>query len=264
MEMSLRVTASVRHEDRAQRSNLLRIFLISILFLFPSSAWAALSVVQLVVNADLGDASFATTIAATGSGNLIVVAITGGVGAQPVTSVTDGTNSFREYPGFYGTGSTYFTDVWYLPYSTSGKTSITVNLSSGATGHHTCVGIWEVSGFINPYPDGEGSVYDVASGATDTGASVTTTSNSDFIASQLHSSDSYGQQSTNFTTSQASDSDGVTDSALITSSQGTYAPTWPDNPTNTFTSMTAAFKNQTTTSSTIVGKSTIAGNSTVY
>lgn len=225
-------------------------FLIIFLLLMFSNAFAALSVVQHT-GIGLGTVSSGSvTVTSTGSGNLLVVMlILGNTLPTTVTSVSDGANSFTQFPNAYPAGSPQGTnDVWYLPQSVSGKTSITVNLT-GAPTFGWDIEFWEVSGFKSPLPDVAGIITNGAQlTGTATGAGVITTGTADFIVAGDNTSNAVtaNPKAGNEFTSGGDIWGGDGYCSLITTTAGFHQPAWTDNG-NTFTSSTAAFRDPNTT-----------------
>ena len=249
--------------------NTLKTFLLSALLLLPAnpSVFAAVSVVQHKVNfSGSGASSISTTVTATGSGNLLIAGTISAHSHFPVISVSDGTNNFIKFPE--ATGIDILNDaqaeIWYLPQSTSGKTLITLTI--GSTSTFIGLEVWEVSGFTNPVPDATGTVNDgVQTGGTATGSAVRTRSSKGFIVGMditeqaVSSNPAAGNE---FTSGGDIDAGGDAFCSLISTTAATHQPSWTDNG-NTFTSITAAFKEFDTSSSTFGGSSTFRGNTTI-
>jgi len=239
-----------------------------------SNAFASLTIVQHTNNGFSLPVSttWSLPITATGNGNLLVAGILSACSSQyaTISSVSDGTNNFTQFPNAVGetlvSPTYYLSDVWYLPKSNSAKTTITVNLN---TSGDISVEIWEISGFTNPIPDVAGVVNngtDVAN--TDTGAAVITTSTTGFVVGenctqyQVTANPAAGNE---FTSGGDIDPNHNGFCSLISSTAASHQPTWTDSTNGSlFVSSTAAFKEGGATSSTIRGKSTIGGNSSIY
>lgn len=224
---------------------LISFFLISIY----SSAFAALVEVQHVGYGAGTGTSATATVAATGSGNLLVVIVANTPGIK-VTSVSDGTDNFTQFPNAYFNGSIGSMDLWYLAKSISGKTSMTVNFSGSSS--FVDVEFWEVSGFNHPFPDVVGiiSPFGVVSSTTATGAAVLTTGTTGFIVA---GDDTAGGVTVNPAGGNEFSSGGNlfnTDGycSLISSTAAIHQPAWTESTNGAhFNSITAAFKEETGT-----------------
>ncbi len=245
----------------------MRLLLVFICLLFDSSVFAAVAVVQHKVHFHAGGASsISTTVTATGSGNLLVAAT---LSAQPhflTISVSDGTNSFIKFPEATGTDilNDAQAEIWYLPQSTSGKTLVTLTI--GASSDFIGLEVWEVSGFTNPVPDAVGVVNDGAqTGGTAAGSPVRTRSAKGFIVGMDLTSQSISSNpaaGNEFSSGGDIDAGGDAFCSLISTTAATHQPSWTDDG-NTFTSITAAFKEFSTSSSAFGGSSTFRGNTTI-
>lgn len=208
----------------------------AVLYIPSLEAVNTLTVVQHAVNYTSGSSSSTSvTVSSTGSGHLLVAML---YSVGTATGVTDGTNSFTHFSGTFIPDG----DVWYLPSSSSGKTSITVNFSGSVAG--TEMEVWEVSGFVTPQPDvSNGATGLTQSGGFAIGEPVTTTSTEGFVAAVDISNDSVTGPApgNNFTAGGDQDANGNAFISLISRAIGTYTPVWTDNGTS-FVSFTAAFK----------------------
>lgn len=127
--------------------------------------------------------SYSITLAATKSGSLIAVGISGTISSITVTGVTDNkSQTYSQVSGARATdsGSNYFTDIWYFANSASGVTTITVSLSgSTASGGATAI---EVVGINTTSPvDASAAVNNIASTSTPVSGNITTTQNNGLI-----------------------------------------------------------------------------------
>jgi hypothetical protein len=206
----------------------------------------ALTVVQHVAGT-VASGDLLITIAATGAGNLLVCAAQNNAAAD-IVSVSDGTNNFTQFPSAKATANAANRrmDIWYLPVSTSGATTITVHWT--ASGVARSGEVWEVSGFSNPTTDGANVLNDGAGvGTTDTGAALTTTATTGFVVGAVVSAT--GQTVTanpkaanEFTSGgDASTISGYV--SLISSSAAGHTPEWTMSLNDTdFAASTVAFK----------------------
>lgn len=131
----------------------------------------AKALVQVATNGSSANANtVATTVSATGSGNLLIVlAATFGESGHACTGVSDGTNAFTavSVSAAVNTGSLGHISHWYLPVSTAGKTTITATFAGGAGTYWKACDVMEVSGFTLPTVDHAPSpIVDATQGST--------------------------------------------------------------------------------------------------
>lgn len=192
-----------------------------------------------------GTSALPITVASTGAGNLLVVAIGWDAGLT-ISSVTDGTTGFTPATIAQADNGTLKSDIYYLLSSNSGKTTITVNFSGTITFASAIV--YEVSWV------GGAAQFDVAnnieSSAVDvvmTGAAVTSASNSGFIVGVVNPSDTTlaNPKAGNEFTS-GGDIEAHTSAAAcskIASTADSHTPVWDGNAAGqAFVASTAAFK----------------------
>lgn len=217
---------------------LLILFILSIY----SEAFAAITIVQHVPTLVFSNSTLSATVSATGSNHLLVALITAPTGIT-VTSVSDGVNNFKQFPNAYTNGNGAM-DVWYLPQSVSGKTTITVNVSASTA--FIELEFWEVSGFISPFPDVVGTLPNgTQSGGNATGPAVTPSASNDFIVAG--DGNNGGGITQNPLTGNVFSSGGDTigtDGFVsdIATSSASAQPVWQD-PGSIFWALTAAFRN---------------------
>jgi trimeric autotransporter adhesin len=209
----------------------------------------AVPAISLVHVTSCGPQTFPTsicTIPPTGSGNLIVVGWQTGVGVDTsvtISSVTDSAgNTYAEAGAALSvdTVAGSVADVWYAKNSVSGATTLTITPSSAVTSGAAV--IWEFSGADLSAPlDQTGVLNSQAASAMPSGAPVTTSAGADVVISLTTASNVTGISSGN-----AFDGDSTIQgngwAHLITSSSGTYAAQWNQNPAGTYASSTVAFK----------------------
>jgi len=259
--------------------NSLKTFLLFVLFLLfiDPNAFAVLTILQN----NFGDNGNAATnnnklvvgyLQATGSGNLMVIGIMNDVGLS-VTGVSDGTNNFKQFPNANGddttNGTTFETDVWYLPQTTSGKNTFTVTYSGNST-HFQSAEFWEVSGFTNPVVDTAAVVNSGTSNASqnDIGAAVTTSSTKGFVVGEVITQGNVSGgdplAGNEFTSGGLADDGGNGYVSLISTTAASHQPQWGDNnASNLFTSSTAAFKEASGGGLFVRGGLTVQGRLTV-
>jgi hypothetical protein len=192
------------------------------------------------------------TVSATGTGNLLVVcpdnfdATPGNVGS--ITGVSDGTNAFTQVPSMDNlSGTTVRSDVWYLPVSTSGKTTITATFSRNTGSYFKSILFIEISGFTNPVVDVHNVTNTASCSANQNGAAVTTTATvAAIVAFGMVGNITANPHSGNAFTSGGTISSGDAVCSLLASSTGTYTPAWDMTAGNKFWGSTVAFKESTT------------------
>jgi len=134
---------------------------------------------------DAGATTVAVTVTATGNGNLLVALTACNNKALTVTGVSDGTNAFTQFPSAaFNSGAaiqSWAGDCWYLPNSTTGKTTITATFSGSATIRE--IFVFEVSGFILLARDGvaTNATTQTGAGTDDAGPAFVTTSVKGFV-----------------------------------------------------------------------------------
>jgi hypothetical protein len=189
-------------------------------------------------------ASAALPVESTGSGNLLVVAASDD-GSRTVSSVTDGTHSFKQVTNAAATNQTTRTDIWYLASSATGTTTVTVTFSGAAGTFAKELWFWEVRGINNPVVDAVAHTSAGAqSGGIATGAAVTTTGSADFVAAIDESSNMVSEDPTSgneFVYGGSTDSNGNAACSLITTSASAHTPQWTDAGSS-FANSTVAFK----------------------
>jgi hypothetical protein len=203
-------------------------------------------VIQFAANYALPTQSYALSVSSTGTCNLLVLGAYTAAPGTGVNSVTDGTNNFIHAIGTESSASTpgFYNDFWYLPCSTSGKTTITI--TGNASGSQVGGFFWEVAGLSNPVVDFQGAIQNaVQSGGVATGAPAVTTSIAEFIAATDQTSFHANGPSTGNAFLSLGGGDGVGNAgiALIPPGAGTYTPAFADTG-STFATSTIAFKSR--------------------
>lgn len=204
-------------------------------------------------SATANGSTLAVTISPTAPiGSLIVVGIVGQSTSVKVSSVKDngsGTgNTYTQVANARKTNTNAFSDMWVALKTTKTATTVTITLNGSVNTRDAEV--WVVNGFTNPIVDVVGAVGPASPSAnTSTGASVTTTTDDEFIAAIINTNNQITQnpKSGNAFTS-GGDITGNKDAgaSLITSAAGTYTPVWGDNGSS-FSEATVAFKEGVTT-----------------
>jgi uncharacterized protein (TIGR03437 family) len=210
----------------------------------------ALPAISLVHVTSCGPQTFPTTtctIPPTGSGNLIVVGWQAGGGVATsitISSLTDNAGNTYAEAGAARSVDTVagsVADIWYAMNSVAGATTLTITPSSTVTGGGAV--IWEFAGADLSAPLDQTAILNSQSAtATPSGAAVTTTAGADVVVSLAPVADTV--------TGISSGNSFVSDSAikgsgwahLITTSAGSYAAQWTQNPAGTYASSTVAFK----------------------
>jgi hypothetical protein len=220
-----------------------RICQMALLALAPVLAWSQIALVNVTTCAQTFPA--ACTIPATGQGNLIVVGFTTNVSNTTTTiiSITDNSgNTYAEAGAARAIDSSVLDvlDIWYAKNSASGATSVTVTPSASVD---SSVVIWEFSGVDRTAPLDQTAVLNSQPPSTTvSGAAVTLSAAPEVIISIANVSNSVtGIASGNsFTNDSNAFASGW--AHLITSTPGTYAPQWTQNPAGTYDSSTVSFR----------------------
>jgi hypothetical protein len=201
----------------------------------------ALAVVQhKTANNGIASTTLLITVTSTGTGNLLVAHGLSFDGTTPhnISGVSDGTNNFTQFPSaaIVGSGANFTgidSDWWYLPASSSGKTTITITWSGSVTFREGEV--WEVSGFTTPATDGTAnntSAGGTASGTDATGPTLNTTGNPEFVAAAIGVGNSVSanpKAGNEFTAGGNDPGSGTAGDAwcsLITTTTGNHTPVW--------------------------------------
>jgi len=96
------------------------------------ASWATFTPVQHVSNTACGSSNTcALTVASTGSGHLLVVALNIQNPSRTISSISAGCASWAHGANTAGTNASYSTDIYYCLNSTAGVTSMTVTLAGG-------------------------------------------------------------------------------------------------------------------------------------
>lgn len=125
------------------------------------------------------------TIPATGTGNLVLVAMmfNGGTSVASVSDNATGGNDTYVSAGARSTIGNYSTEIWYAVNSNSGATLVTPRFAGSPT--HVEITAWEVSGISTSSPD----AVNISNGSVTLnntpGPAVTTSQVGDFILSVL-------------------------------------------------------------------------------
>lgn len=200
---------------------------------------------------DAGATTVPVTVTATGNGNLLVAIAVCNDKALTVTGVSDGTNAFTQYPSAtFNSGAdlnSWMADCWYLPTSTTGKTTVTATFSGSPTVRE--IFCFEVSGFILLARDvvATNATVQTGSGTDDAGPAVVTTSVKGFIVAAVvvANSVSVNPKAGNEFVS-GGDKDATTGDAscsLASVTAASHQPVWTDAGSNQkYQAMTVAFK----------------------
>jgi phospholipase C len=123
------------------------------------------------------------TIPATGSGNLVAVALIFN-GTTSVASISDSAGNTYVSGGAKAAVSNFTTEIWYAANSISGATSITPKFVGTPT--NVEMSEWEVSGLSTSAPDAANTACGSATASNTDGALVTTSTADDFIVSIMY------------------------------------------------------------------------------
>ena len=207
-------------------------------------------------------------VTATGAGNLLVVA-TSNNNPSSVASVSDGTNTFTHAGNTHASDLNYGFDsnIFYLPSSTAGKTSLTVTFNGAAGTYQKTAWFWEVSVFSNvQYDLGNNLVNGAADGAgVVTGTPAPTSGTTEFVVgtATVGSTVTSNPKSGNEFTYGGNVMNGDGAVSLISSTAATHTPVWvDDNPGDEVIASTAAFRNGPNTSGLIIQQSSGGETST--
>lgn len=181
-------------------------------------------------------------------GSMIVV----GVVAQSTSAtatVKDNNNvTYTEITGARKTNTNAFSDMYVTLKTTKTTSSVTITLSANVATRGAEV--WVVNGFTSPVLDVVGSIGPgVPVLTTSTGASVTTTTDDEFIAAIINTNNKITANplpGNAFTSGGDITGNFDAGASLITSAAGTYTPAWTDTGTS-FSEATVAFKEGSTT-----------------
>lgn len=188
------------------------------------------------------------TVASTGAGNLLLVSASNGTGNVNVsTAVSDGTTSFTHWAsGDFSNAISpaWNQQIWYLPASNAGKTTITVTMtSSGVTEAFL---FWEVSGFTTPATDVATPTAPLTgTGTALAGQSITTTGTGVVVGIVLvqNSVASNPAAGNEFTSGGDVLSSGDAGCSLANSGAGSHQPNWTDSGSNgQYQAVTASWK----------------------
>jgi hypothetical protein len=120
------------------------------------------------------------TIPATGSGNLIAIALMFN-GTTSVASMTDNAGNTYVSAGAHSVRGILSTEVWYAVNSKSGATSVTPTFVGSPT--HVEMSEWEVSGLSTPALDAVNTATGSVTSNNTAGPAVTTSQAGDFVVS---------------------------------------------------------------------------------
>jgi hypothetical protein len=174
-----------------------------------------------------------TLTQATGSGNLLVVAITYFPNTvASITSVTDnatgGSNTYTQVPSAYAhiaAGSNGSSDLWYCANCKSGATTVTINFSVTVTFEQG--GVLEYSGAALSSPvDVSNNVSNGSAAATTfTGPTLATTNPGDVVVAVCNPFNTVTAVTAPFT-SRGNVNNAAADSDYIPGATGSYTPTF--------------------------------------
>jgi hypothetical protein len=190
-----------------------------------------------------GNPASSLTIPATGSGNLIAVAILFNPKTS-VTSVSDNAGNTYVSAGARAVNGGLNSEIWYAVNSKAGATVITPAFGTSPT--HEEITEWEVAGLSTGVPDAAGTLSGKITLNNTTGPAVTTTQAGDFIVADMFavSTNLTSMSSGNaFTDDFTTDGNGWAHITSNSTSAGTYQPSWyTASPAGGFCASTVAFK----------------------
>lgn len=189
------------------------------------------TVIQHTGNSSSASGNTVATTITSSVAPLIVVAVAKNGDTDAVTSVTDNqSNTYLQATSARGQFGAATTDIWYCPNATAGVTTVTAHwgiTSAFNRGNE----VWEVGGLTAPILDIAAHNNTAGSGNVVTGATVTTTSTSGFVAAIVilgSGTVTQNPDSGNEFTSGGDTINGAINGAvsLISSAAGAHNPAW--------------------------------------
>ncbi|HTU43550.1 MAG TPA: hypothetical protein VMF91_00710 [Bryobacteraceae bacterium] len=182
------------------------------------------------------------TISASGSGNMIAVAINFN-GTTSVTGVTDNAGNTYVSAGARATYGPLSSEIWYAVHSKSGATLVTPHFGGSPTTIE--MSSWEVSGLSTAAPDAAKTASGTVTANT-AGAAVTTTQAGDFVVSVLFANAATFSRITTgneFTADFTTGGDGWAHITSNSAAAGSHQASWfTASPTGIYCASTAAFR----------------------
>lgn len=205
--------------------------------IFDGSSWA------VVNDASNEGAITSLSIPATGTGNLIVVALMFNGGTY-VTSVSDNAGNAYVSADAKAFAAFYSTEIWYAVNSKPGATVVTPTFAESPT--HVEITVWEVSGISTSAPDVTNTSSGTITLSNTPGPAVITTQAGDFIVSILFAVDatisgiSTGNEFTNDFTTNGNGWAHITSNSVPA---GTHQASWfTSTPQGNYCASTVAFR----------------------
>ncbi|HTU47711.1 MAG TPA: hypothetical protein VMF91_21820 [Bryobacteraceae bacterium] len=199
--------------------------------------WVLANEASNVVNPGSG-----LTIPATGSGNLVAVAVVFN-GSTSITSVTDNAGNTYVSAGARSVTGAAATEIWYAVNSKPGATVVTPQFAGSPT--HVEVTSWEVSGLFAPAVDAKSTSTGTVVNDGTPGPAVTTSQVGDFVISALLATSATFNRittSNEFTNDFSTNGNGwahITSNGAIA---GTHQASWNTGaPSGTYAAATVAF-----------------------
>lgn len=214
--------------------------LLFIALLCSTPSWATFSVVQTAVNTGCGvSGSCTVTVASTGAGHVIVVALADNAN-QTISSVTGGgTFTLCGAPCQAGSAATGWVDMAYTLSSTSGTTSIVINHTAGS---NSSVGmVWELSSTGSPVFDTSGANLQTCTTSC-TGVGLTLTGSNDLILTAASCGGTCSAISGSYAADPASPWPGGDGMAHLMNTVTGTAPTWTQTASTALVSAAIAIK----------------------
>jgi hypothetical protein len=183
------------------------------------------------------------TIPATGSKNMIIVALMFN-GTTSVSSVTDNLGNTYVSAGAHGVKGALSSEIWYAASSIPGATSITPTFLG--TPNHVEITEWEVSGLSTAAPDAKAVAGGLITANNTPGPAVTTKLTGDFVVSVMFASSTNLTAITSgneFTDDFKTDGNGWAHLTSNTAAVGTHQASWyTASPAGGFCASTVAFQ----------------------
>lgn len=212
-------------------------------FNFPSCTGATTTPQWTLVNkaSNFANPLTSLTVPATGSGNLIAVALMFN-GGTSVSSVTDNAGNTYVSAGAHCVRGILSTEIWYAVNSKSGATSVTPTFAGSPT--HVEMTEWEVSGLSTAAPDAANTATGSVVSNT-AGPAVTTSQVGDFVVSVLFANSTSFSSITSgnsFTNDFATDGNGWAHLTSNSAAAGSQQASWyTASPSGVYCGSTVAF-----------------------
>ena len=213
-------------------------------FNFPTCSGVTTPPAWSIVNkaSIFGNPITSLTVPATGSGNLLAVAVMFN-GNTSISSISDNAGNTYVSAGARATKSGNSSEIWYAASSKSGATVITPHFAGSPT--HVEITSWEVSGLATSGPDAANATTGNITANNTAGASVTTSQAGDFVVSVMFAGSANLTSMTSgneFTDDFKTNGNGWARITSNSASAGAHQASWyTANPTGVYCSSSVAF-----------------------